>query len=181
MRNVSNPFTQPRSKGIFGMKRATEDTFGSSLAKKTVIVGMGNDMRGDDGFGPIVARRLQGRLRADVIDAGTAPENYLGRIAALEPETVLIVDAVDFDGQPGDIVLLEPNELVTTSFSTHMPSLALLESYLSAEQDVCVLVLAAQPSTTEPGATLSDEMVRAIERTVRLLEKVVGGATGTNR
>jgi len=153
------------------VKRVTKEFFVAALSKRTVIVGVGNVMRGDDTFGPSVARRVQGRVRAEVIDAGMVPENFLGKIAAFEPERVLLVDAVDFGGQPGETALLEPEDLATTNFGTHLPSLALLESFLSAESTVRVLVLAAQPVTTELDGPLSEEMAAAIEETVRMIEE----------
>jgi hydrogenase 3 maturation protease len=87
------------------------------LSQKAVIVGIGNDMRGDDAFGPMVVERLRGRVRADLIDAGVSPENCLGKLSALKPRVVLLVDAVDFDGAPGDMALLDPAKLETTSFN----------------------------------------------------------------
>ena len=153
------------------MKRVTKEFLVATLSKRTVIVGVGNVMRGDDTFGPSVVRRVEGRIRADVIDAGMVPENFLGKIATFEPETVLLLDAVDFGGQPGDVVLLEPEDLATTNFGTHLPSLSLLESFLSAEGDVGILVLAAQPVTTELDAPLSEEMGAAIEETARMIEE----------
>ena len=71
------------------------------LRGKTVIVGIGNSLRGDDGFGPALVQRLQGRVRPVCIDAGVAPENYLGRIVKEQPDTVLLVDAAHLGLEPG--------------------------------------------------------------------------------
>lgn len=133
-------------------------------------MGIGNRLRGDDGFGPAVAEKLEGRVRAAVVNAGNAPENHLGVIAGHKPDVVLLVDAADFGGGPGDVVLLDVDELSTTSFSTHMPALSLMKTYLAAERDVPVVVLAAQPGSTDLGESMSDQMLAAVERTVDLIE-----------
>ena len=156
------------------MQQASYETVSPLVDRNTVIVGIGNLMRGDDAFGPNVARNLCGRTRARIIDAGMVPENFLGKIAACDPEIVILVDAVDFNGQPGDVVLIEPGELATTSFGTHTPTLALLESFLSAERDVQVYVLAAQPSATEFDTPMSDTMAKAVDRSVHLIEQADG-------
>jgi len=153
------------------MEQVTEERLAPIFAGTAVIVGIGNVMRGDDAFGPMVAGRLEGRIHAEVVDAGTVPENFLGKIASVEPDTVMLVDAGDFGGEPGDIALLEPNELATTSFSTHVPALALLESFLEADRRVRVILLAAQPKHGEFGTPISDEMAAAVEITVRLIDK----------
>jgi hydrogenase maturation protease len=45
---------------------------------KTVIVGIGNILKGDDGVGPLICQQLRGNeICAELIDAGTVPENYI--------------------------------------------------------------------------------------------------------
>ena len=48
---------------------------------RTVVLGVGNTLKGDDGVGPLVCERLAGKISATVIDAGTVPENHIGPIA----------------------------------------------------------------------------------------------------
>ena len=73
------------------------------LGPGAVIVGIGNRDKGDDGAGPIVAERLASRGVERALDCGGVPENYVSRIARLEPTDVILVDAVDFDKPPGSI------------------------------------------------------------------------------
>ena len=48
---------------------------------KTLIIGIGNSLKGDDGVGPAVCERLQNlRICAEVIDTATAPENFIQKI-----------------------------------------------------------------------------------------------------
>jgi hydrogenase maturation protease len=70
--------------------------------KKVVVLCLGNIERGDDGAGPRLARAIKGRVSYEVIDAGVTPENYTGVIKRSGPDTIVIVDAVWFDGRPGE-------------------------------------------------------------------------------
>ena len=99
------------------------------LTGKVAILCVGSRSRGDDMFGPLVARRIAGKVAAEVIDAENVPENYLGKIAKLNPDVVLLIDSAHFGGQAGQIRLLDPHQLNESSFSTHSTSLKLIEEY----------------------------------------------------
>jgi Ni,Fe-hydrogenase maturation factor len=43
--------------------------------KRSVLLAVGNAMRGDDALGPTLADRLQGKVSATIVDAGEVPEN----------------------------------------------------------------------------------------------------------
>ena len=71
-------------------------TLTDKSVQRIVILGMGNELDGDDAAGIQVARRLQSSL-ADcphvlVIDGGNAPESYTGKIRQFGPDFVLLVD-----------------------------------------------------------------------------------------
>ena len=56
-----------------------------------VLLGVGNEMNGDDAIGVYVARKF----KCDgwkAIDCATVPENYVGEIKRLKPEKVVIVE-----------------------------------------------------------------------------------------
>lgn len=73
-----------------------------NLQSKTVILGIGNLLKSDDGFGTILAGRLEGKVKAEVFAAGVIPENYLEKIVKIGPQTILIIDAADFGGGGGE-------------------------------------------------------------------------------
>jgi hydrogenase 3 maturation protease len=68
---------------------------------KTIILGIGNTLKGDDGAGPAVCERIAGKICAEVIDAGTVPENYIQSIIKKAPQNLIIIDAVDFKSSEG--------------------------------------------------------------------------------
>ena len=102
---------------------------------KIVIVGIGNILKGDDGFGPILINRIKNKVRAVCLDAATVPENYIGLIAKEKPDLVLLIDAVSSSHTaPGEIYLYGPESIChINSISTHNSSLSLFVSMLSQE------------------------------------------------
>jgi len=146
---------------------------------RVAVLCIGNPARGDDGFGPAVARALHGRIDAHLFDGGVAPENDLPRVSALRPAVSIIVDAVHFGGRPGTLRLLQADELREDGVSTHSTALPVLARFLEADCGSRVLVLAAQPAITAWGESLSPEMTRAVSTAVRLLVQLLGGGADT--
>lgn len=133
-----------------------------NLRGRVKLVGIGHPRRGDDGAGPALIRRLEGRVRAELLDASEVPESYAGKIAAGKPDVILLVDAVDFGAEPGALALLERAALPERLATTHGVPLALLMRFLEAESGAKVLLLGLQPKQTEFGSTLSREMVETL-------------------
>ena len=135
----------------------------NALRGKVTIVGVGNIMRGDDGFGPILAECLKGRVSADVINAGSAPENHVKAIRDSKPDTILVVDTADFGVTAGKIKLLQKSDIPLYGFSTHNASLALFFDFLESETKGRVYMLAVQPKANNMNASLSDVLERTRE------------------
>ena len=126
------------------------------LKGRITIVGVGNVMRGDDGFGHTLSERLKDRVSAGVISAGPFPENHIKAIRGSTPDTILIIDAADFGGDIGDIKLLKKSDIPLYGLSTHNASLALFFSFLEADIKAAVYMLAVQPGGSEINTPLSD-------------------------
>jgi hydrogenase maturation protease len=133
--------------------------------RPAAVVGVGNRLRGDDGAGSYVAERLRAAGYAPVFDAETVPENYLGALLGVAPETVLFVDATDHGGAPGELQVATVGELAPRLPSTHAPSLAMLARLLERRGIACWL-LGIQPASTAPGTGMSPAVERAVEEVV---------------
>ncbi len=131
------------------------------LTGATVIVGVGNRGRGDDGAGPALIDSLRGRTRARLVEAEEVPESYLGEITAGEADTVLLVDAVDFGGRPGEVGLFSRGELRgQPTFSTHRVPLRLVMDGVPGGRDWgprTAVGRAAAPCVPRPRAQRSGE------------------------
>ena len=113
------------------------------LKGKVVYMGIGNILRGDDGIGPELVAKLSEK-GFYTIDAGTVPENYMRPVTRLDPDTVVIVDAVHLDREPGDVELLDRSEIMAnTGFTTHTLSPVLVMERLEEETGAGVFMLAS--------------------------------------
>ncbi len=139
---------------------------------KAVIVGIGNSLRGDDGFGPALIKRLQGRIPAVCIDAGSAPENYIGKIAREKPQAILIVDALHLGLTPGKYMILKKEDIIKSGLSTHDISPHMLIDYLEKQTNAHIYVLGVQPKDISFGAEMSEEMNRALEEIAQCMSRI---------
>ncbi len=137
----------------------------SHLKGKVILLGIGNCLQCDDAVGSLLASRIQGKVSLAVMDAGPTPENYLGKIIRERPDTVLLVDAVDYGAAAGAFELMEGGELKTVNlYSTHNASLALVINYLQKELPADIIMLLIQPKRVAFGDTLSSEVEDALNR-----------------
>ena len=132
------------------------------MTDETVIVCIGNDLRGDDGAGPALAKALIGTVPWPVIDAGNAPENFIVRIARHNPEVVILVDAMDLGADPGVVVVDEAERIAGQGPSTHGPAPVAFVEALRIMHPCRCAVLGIQPERTELDAELSEPVKTAV-------------------
>jgi hydrogenase 3 maturation protease len=138
------------------------EVFGKLNPAETVIVGIGNTLKGDDGAGPQVCSILKGKISAEVIDAGTTPENYIAKIVKISPKKLLIIDAVDFGATPGTVKIFSMDDLRQLTLSTHCLSPHLSIEAIKSEINVDVIFIGIQPAHLQFGHGLSKQVAGAI-------------------
>jgi len=146
------------------------------LQGKIVIAGIGNPLRGDDGLGCYLVKRLERRVKAVCIDTGSTPENYVGKMIQAQPDTLLLIDAVHLDKKPGEFVMMQPGELAHQFPSTHGFPLQMVIDQLSKCIAGQILLLGVQPQTIKTGTVLSG----LIKKTLRRLEQWIVEAVNAN-
>ncbi|EHR79499.1 hydrogenase maturation protease [Thermococcus litoralis DSM 5473] len=145
-------------------------------AKKVVVCGIGNDVRGDDAFGVYVVEMLKERVsnpKVVFLNCGEMPESYAGKIIRENPTHVVFVDAVHFEGKPGEIVLANPEGTLGEAFSTHKMPLKLLVSYLKEHINAKFILIGAQPKQTGLFVEMSEELKESAEKLVSILERIL--------
>ena len=140
------------------------------LKGKVAIVGIGNMLKGDDQAGPVLVQRLKGKTKAFLFDCGEVPENYAQPIVKSSPDTILIIDAADWQAEAGNIKLIEPKEVVNFGFSTHNASLRFFFDYLKKElPQVNIALVGIQIGQKGLGNPLSKEVELAVDNLVSIL------------
>ena len=140
------------------------DDLNQNLKGKVCVVGIGNRLKGDDAAGPEFIDRLTGRCHFHCLDAGVAPENYLEKIVRIRPDTILLVDAMDFGGEAGSRRLFSADQVTGGGLSSHALSLRMTCDYLQQRISVRIFVLGIQPSQVKMNGPLSEAVRSAVEK-----------------
>lgn len=126
----------------------------------TVILGIGNMLKGDDGVGPYIISKI-GNIQA--IDAGTVPENYIQKIIDSRPDEIIIIDAIDFGGRPGEVRWFTEIDSADISISTHNLPPRLFIDFIKQQTGAEIKIIAIQPKGLKFNTPLSEEVKKAAD------------------
>lgn len=147
--------------------RSLEPWAERSPPPRVAVMGVGNELKGDDALGVHVARALMPRVHASerllVIEAGLAPENFCGLLRRFKPDVIILIDAVHMDARPGTVQSLNLDSAVRAGLSTHNASFHMLVEYLQAELGCEFLVLGVQAAGYSFEAPLSPLVEASID------------------
>lgn len=147
------------------------------IPRQTIVVGVGNELRCDDGFGTYLARSLSNILArysreecVEVVDAGTAPESYLGVLNS--KRVVVFLDAIEASAPPSEVIVLDKGEIphYRTTLSTHSIGIDVLLSLLNSE----VYVVGARPLCLDIRLGVTGAVARAMGKVIKAVIKVLG-------
>jgi hydrogenase maturation protease len=138
--------------------------------RRTLVLGLGNPIMGDDGLGLAVLQRLQDAWdippEVELVDGGTWGMNLLPLIE--DAERVLFLDAINRDLQPGSLIVLDRNELpkyFSHKLSPHQIDLrevlGLIE--LRGTTPEGMIAIGLQPALLEMGTALSPELAARVD------------------
>jgi len=151
------------------LKKFTQDH------RKIIFLCIGNDMRGDDALGPLIAENLAElfieQQELVVINAETVPENYTGLIRKEIPSHIIFIDAVEMKMNPGHIRLVQSDEIADYSISTHAMPLSFMIKYLKSFTDANMLLIGIQPKNMEMSHTISEEVKNSVEELTEIIRK----------
>ena len=133
------------------------------LTVNSVIVCVGNEICGDDAAGPAVAKQIDGKVCWKVFDVQTVPESFLMKIVELAPDTVLIVDALNFDAPAGTVEIFASEKMTGQGPSTHGPAPIAFLDVLNMFHPCKRAVLGIQPVQSEFGSPMCKEVADAVD------------------
>jgi coenzyme F420 hydrogenase subunit delta len=150
--------------------------------KATVVLGVGNILFGDDGFGCAVVDYVEAHYQVPeavcLLDVGTGVRKLLFTLclSTARPQRLLILDAIDAGRNPGEIFEIDPADIPPVKlddFSMHQLPTSNLLRELQETCGVEVRVLACQtgplPEEISQGLSkaVSDAVPQAAEWLVR--------------
>jgi hydrogenase maturation protease len=142
----------------------------------TLVIGVGNTLRGDDGVGVHVARALACRPlpeTVEVLDGGTEGLNLLFEME--RADRVILIDAASMEQPPGESRTFD-SALLASSAKPRFSSLhgfgiaEVLALGRSVGVEPEVTILAIQPADIGPRDGLSAELAARVPEYVELVE-----------
>jgi hydrogenase maturation protease len=145
---------------------------------RVLVACVGNVLRRDDGFGPAVAARLEGKLP----EGAALVETGIGGIALVQEllagcDGLVLVDAIDQGGPPGTLFRVEPE----VGEAVHVPDVHLANPErvlaMAKAMDALpsrVVIVGCQPADVdELGEGLSAPVAAALEQAVEAVHETV--------
>ena len=147
--------------------------------EKLIILGIGNELRGDDGLGSYFIKELELDLDKDfdtlngshnqyklddnliLIDCGSVPENFTGMIKKEKPSHILAVDAALMGSSPGTVKVIKKEKIADINTSSHSMSLSFLIKYLEEDITFKFLFIGVEPVAMDLGENLSEEVMKS--------------------
>jgi len=114
------------------------------VTQRALVAGVGNVLRGDDGFGVAVAERL---ARSSLPDGVTVVETGIAGIALVQElqrgwDALVVVDAVDRGRPPGTVMIIEPEVIDVGNLSWDERNDLIADMHLATPDRVLLLARA---------------------------------------
>lgn len=142
----------------------------------TMVLGLGNLLLGDEGFGIHVVRRLRGMelpSHIKVVEGGVGGFNLLGHLDGVK--RLLVVDVMMMESPPGELQLFwsgsklkEPGKRILSFHQVGVLELMQMWELLGYEPEVIFLV--TRPEKVEWGTELSPPLQSAVSEATELIQ-----------
>ncbi|MHA2143574.1 MAG: hydrogenase maturation peptidase HycI [Candidatus Thorarchaeota archaeon] len=144
-------------------------------ASKIAVLGVGNDLRTDDGLGLVVVNGLKNIEDPHILieNVGSVPEAFASNLVDFGAERVIMVDAADMLKPPGHIELVTKGRIGGITISTHRMPLSLLMQYLEDRTGAHTILIGIQPKNIDFGEGLTPEIQTVTEKIISTLETML--------
>jgi len=161
-------------------KIVTDKSFEEALkdfisgSKRIAILGIGNDLRTDDGLGLFIVNSLS-LDDPDIMveNVGSVPEGFAHPLAEFGAERVIMIDAADMRKPPGHIELVTKDRIGGINISTHSMPLSFLMMYLEQETGGKTILIGVQPKSIQFGEGLNPEIQEVAEKIIASLKRLL--------
>ena len=97
------------------------------------------------------------------------PENAVGALRRFKPDLVILLDAADFGGNPGEIRWIDPMDTSGFSASSHSLPFSVLAGYLTREFKCDIGLIGIQPSSLDFDSGLSSPVKNSLTAMLQYL------------
>jgi hydrogenase maturation protease len=160
----------------------TSGSVNRTHAAPILVLGLGNILLHDDGLGPSLLEQLAKKYRhvegvVEFMDGGTQGLALLGRIT--ERQALVILDAVATGHEPGDICVLEGQDVLrfavsraTTAHEGNAGELLATAAFLGELPEKCFIV-GVEPKVVDTGLGLSEDVHRSLKSALKKAQNIV--------
>lgn len=146
--------------------------------EKLIILGVGNELKCDDGVGPYIIKKLQAEDIEDMdkllfINAETVPENFTGKLRKENPSHIIIVDACLMGEEPGDVKIVDKYDFANIGISTHSMSLSYFVKYLERDNDFKIIFVGIEPESMDFSEKLTENVEKSAYEFIDILKGIV--------
>jgi len=146
--------------------------------EKLIILGVGNELKCDDGVGPYIIKKLKEENIEDkkkllFIDAQTVPENFTGKIRKEKPTHLIIVDACLMDEEPGTMKIVNKYDFASIGISTHSMSLSFFVRYLERDTEFRIIFVGIEPESMDYADNPTAKVAKAADEFVNILKEII--------
>lgn len=151
-----------------------------SRTPRLALLGIGNELNGDDAAGVLAVRVLRDRLASRpqllLIEAGLAPEAFTAPLRRFKPDCVILIDAALLDETPGTIELVDWQQTDGLSATTHTLPPSVLVKFIQHEFNCPVELILIQPEDIEFDHPVTPAVFKAVDSVaadfIRLLQSI---------
>jgi coenzyme F420 hydrogenase subunit delta len=148
-----------------------------------LVVGCGNILFKDDGFGPAVTEAMEEQFKENelpdnvmILDAGTGGPHYIFSLPNELWKKLIIVDVVEFGAEPGTLRKFDVSELPEGSYE-NVHSWPVSQPLHDLSETYEVIVIGCQPesvSAPDVALGLTKNVEDAIPKAIKMILKEIG-------
>ncbi len=143
-------------------------------ARKMAVLGIGNDMRRDDGVGLYIINRLEADRSVVMIEnVGSVPEAFTRPLLEFGAERIILIDAADMGLPPGSVRLINKEHISSVALTTHSLPLSFLMMYFEQETHARTILLGIQPESIDFGEGLTPVVFDTAENLIIILNRLI--------
>ena len=147
-----------------------------SDCQKLIVLGVGNEVKSDDGVGPFIINKLKNENIENenllLIDAKTVPENFTGKIRKEKPSHLIIVDACLMDSKPGTMKIVDKEDFANIGISTHSMSLSYFVKFLQKDSNIKIIFVGIEPQTMDFGEMPTSDVEKSAKDLINLFKGI---------
>ncbi|NMC61311.1 MAG: hydrogenase maturation protease [Candidatus Methanofastidiosa archaeon] len=152
------------------------------LLKENLILGCGNPLFGDDGFGPEFVNRLKDMgienkfNNLSIIDCGSGISPFLNLINASKHsiKNLYIVDCGDFKGKLGEVIIFDGKNISLQDFVNSSHNMNISNEIKNFSSKVKIILVQGKVDTNVMSLEMNKEVKEAFVKVENILFKLLG-------